>query len=576
MTVLSEIRAAWRALSRVEKAVFLLAVAWLAGWEARYAANTYDDVYICLRYARNFAAGAGWVFNPGERVEGVTSPAWVLLLAALGRAGIDPLPVAKALGGLLVLAIPGLLLALSARLKPFNPAVKPDDGFDERRAPLAAVIPAVLTAGSAPLAFWAVNGLETGAYVFLVTLGILLAAREFAGGESRLPAGSAVFLLVALTRPEGAMFAGLYLAFLARYRGARRALAGVAVIGGGLAVLLAARWAYFGLLVPNTYFAKAGDGLWSMGPGYTYLAEFLAEQGGWFLLVGAALAFLAGGAGGKAVSGFAERRTAPAASKARRPSNPSSDLTQAPLAMFAPGVGPIDARTVPLVMWLCAAFVAAQAGFVCLVSRDWMFGWRFVVPVLPALFLPAGAGFALAWKTLSASWVPPARAKAGLVVVAGFVAFSAVRTVKLDASARSYTAGMRAAHLDLGRWLGRSVPPGTRLALADCGLVPYLSGLPTIDLLGLTDAFIARHGPQEGAGYVLDLGPELIVLAQRDELAGPGTVIKRVIFLVDRAIGSDPRFSAGWAHYQAWRHGDDYDLHLYMRKDFFARWVRGG
>src|SRR5206468_3306773 len=41
-----------------------------------------DDAFINFRYAANLAAGLGPVFNPGERVEGYTAPAWVLLLPA--------------------------------------------------------------------------------------------------------------------------------------------------------------------------------------------------------------------------------------------------------------------------------------------------------------------------------------------------------------------------------------------------------------------------------------------------------------------------------------------------------------
>ena len=49
-----------------------------------------DDAYIFLRYARNIREGAGPVFNPGEAVEGYTSPLWLAVLTALW-----PLPVAR-------------------------------------------------------------------------------------------------------------------------------------------------------------------------------------------------------------------------------------------------------------------------------------------------------------------------------------------------------------------------------------------------------------------------------------------------------------------------------------------------
>jgi hypothetical protein len=47
---------------------------------------TYDDAYIIYRYARNFAAGLGLVYNPGEPYLGSSSAGYTLLLALLHRA----------------------------------------------------------------------------------------------------------------------------------------------------------------------------------------------------------------------------------------------------------------------------------------------------------------------------------------------------------------------------------------------------------------------------------------------------------------------------------------------------------
>src|SRR5262249_25366934 len=41
-----------------------------------------DDPYIHFQFARNFASGAGFSFNPGVPTPGATSPLWVVLLAA--------------------------------------------------------------------------------------------------------------------------------------------------------------------------------------------------------------------------------------------------------------------------------------------------------------------------------------------------------------------------------------------------------------------------------------------------------------------------------------------------------------
>src|SRR6476620_3798683 len=56
-----------------------------------------DDPYIFFRYARNLAHGEGWRFNPGVRdANAVTSPLFVLLLAAATRLGISTTGAATA------------------------------------------------------------------------------------------------------------------------------------------------------------------------------------------------------------------------------------------------------------------------------------------------------------------------------------------------------------------------------------------------------------------------------------------------------------------------------------------------
>ena len=59
-------------------------VLWLSMyWAGEYFHNVCDDTLISLQYARNAALGEGFVFNPGERVEGYTNFLWVALLAGL-------------------------------------------------------------------------------------------------------------------------------------------------------------------------------------------------------------------------------------------------------------------------------------------------------------------------------------------------------------------------------------------------------------------------------------------------------------------------------------------------------------
>ena len=49
-----------------------------------------DDAFISFRYAENWVAGRGLVFNAGEQVEGYTNFSWTMLCALGMQLGIEP------------------------------------------------------------------------------------------------------------------------------------------------------------------------------------------------------------------------------------------------------------------------------------------------------------------------------------------------------------------------------------------------------------------------------------------------------------------------------------------------------
>ena len=51
-----------------------------------------EDALITLRYAENIAAGHGWVYNPGERVLGTTTPLFTILLALAAWLHLPAMP----------------------------------------------------------------------------------------------------------------------------------------------------------------------------------------------------------------------------------------------------------------------------------------------------------------------------------------------------------------------------------------------------------------------------------------------------------------------------------------------------
>src|SRR5262245_8437067 len=82
-----------RALAGLIVALAACASAWMAVYQV-------DDAFIVYRYADHLAHGDGFVFNEGERVEGVTCFLWTLALAPWALAGIDLARVAPMLTAL--------------------------------------------------------------------------------------------------------------------------------------------------------------------------------------------------------------------------------------------------------------------------------------------------------------------------------------------------------------------------------------------------------------------------------------------------------------------------------------------
>lgn len=265
-----------------------LTVLWIAALlvEQRAPTPQVDDAYIAYRYATNALAGHGPVFNPGEWVEGFTSPLFTLAVA-LGVAGGAP---ATAVGHVLgLLGAAGAMLAAFLYARALAPALP---GF------VAGCAPAVLLA-SAAFVRWSTGGLETTLFAAGLTAALAAAA------AGRVGATTAALVVAALTRPEGALVAALlYGVWLL---GPRRAAAarGALVFAAFGAALLVVRFALYGELLPNTFHAKVGGVPLSFG--LAYLGAFLADGAAWLLpgAVGAAWLLPAARPGAGVVAVFA-------------------------------------------------------------------------------------------------------------------------------------------------------------------------------------------------------------------------------------------------------------------------------
>ncbi len=197
-----------------------------------------DDAYVFLVYARNLAEGLGPVFNPGEYVEGFTSPLWTFMLAAGGLFTSDYEALAYWFG----ISATSLAVLLLARqtLRAFS---------DFALTPFVLI---ATLAGSPILVFWGGAGLDTSLFFLMVTATILsLLADE---RRSQISARTVIVLCLAtLARPEGTLLA-FYVGCVSLWR--RRSILPLAAYVVFVAMGVAIRFSYYGDIIPNTFHVK--------------------------------------------------------------------------------------------------------------------------------------------------------------------------------------------------------------------------------------------------------------------------------------------------------------------------------
>ncbi len=431
--------------ARTAEAV-LYVVAAVAAWIVRFVQ---DDAFITYRYARNLARGEGLVFNPGEEVEGYTNFLWTLLHYLPERFGWSSPVFGQLVGIALMVATVAVALRLARRL--FG-----SEGF--------AFLVALALLGNMSFLTYATGGLETMQQTLLV-LGVASLLLPAGGGAEpvwrnrRLAAGVLAGLAV-LTRLDSAVLIGTWVVvhLVVRWREAgsderpRRLLVAVAQIGLPAAALvvpwMAWKLSYYGEPLPNTFHAKsAGNPVVPPLYGLFYLATFFFSYAA-FLLVGR----------------FRKYR---------------GEL------FSVPGVGHLLA-VVPV--WFL---------YICVVGGDFM-EFRFMVPVMPVL--------AIVVAFLLDRYV---NVRSQVLLVAVLLAFSGAHRIAPTIVPYPVLTFRELSHWPnestttwkgKGELLAREFPGGPdvpgqpMLAVAPLGVLPYYADLPTIDMLGLTDPYVARHG----------------------------------------------------------------------------------
>jgi hypothetical protein len=499
---------------------------------AAYLVCLTEDAFITYRFASNWVAGHGLVWNPSEApVEGYTNFLWLVVCSGLLLLDID-LPFAtQAIG----LAASVGVLVLTWRLARFAGA-----------SAQQSLLPCLALACSGPFAAWASSGMETSLFTLLVVAAMGFAARwavESGPGTRAAIGASAMLVLATLTRPEGALVAAVVggFALVHLLKDSKRSRTGAYAAAGGYAVLAGAylmwRWYYFGYPLPNTFYAKTGGGIAQAMRGAGYVGLFALH----FLLpwlVSAGVWVIAG-------------------------RNRSHGVMREPIVV------------------LFAALVAVYTAYIAAVGGDYMAMYRFFVPVLPALYLVLTA---VVVQSLAGIGVAPMRMSlikagvlAGLIgtgfhstpIEARFVEkpdfmHGNLRGVELE---RWYVARQRL----IGRFFARYGRPGESLATGAIGAVAWESKLRVFDVHGIVDPHIAHHGvAREALGtglpghektdyeYIFDKKPTFYMFSRklrRKPLAGIPQLVPEVdervareykvgsVMLEDRANGQSGYFS---------------------------------
>ncbi len=425
-----------------------------------------DDAFISFRYAQNLVQHGELTWNPGEadRVEGYTNFLWTLLMTIPHLLSIDPVTFSMALG---------LFFALGSFITFWHLSAYILTGFSYRLLAL------VLLGTNYTFSAYATGGLETQMQAFLILLGVLITLKLTSDDSPKNPLTlitlSIITALALLTRLDTALLLFiLYTAIGLHLLTAKLPLiksAGTAALAVLPAVLILGTWfdwklGYYGELLPNTFYAKTGGlSFNAIYNGIFYLYKFAHS----YLLFPFAILFL-----------FYVPRLA------RRPV----------LRMLIAMTG----------IWLL---------YIIYVGGDFM-EFRFLVPIIPFIMLLITALIQL---------ISVKEVKYTLVILMLAGSFHHQQTFTFINGIEPV--GILAGHLTkpaenwvgAGKTLAALFPDKDDpvvIAVSAAGAIPYYSQLPTVDVLGLNDKWIARQGitASKRAGH--QKRPTLDYLLQRE------------------------------------------------------------
>jgi hypothetical protein len=375
-----------------------------------------DDMMITMRYGKNLAHGYGLVWNPGEYVEGYTNFLWALYMGVLH---LFPIPLSKTS---LVVSLTNILLS-AATIPLLLAIVRMLNGRT-----MAVVATLAAYALSLNIKNWAVAGTETSLLAFFIALAIY---RMFRDTQQQHPSLLTYLIigLVALVRSDGLVLAVMLCGISVLLHRGRWHIAARYVV---IALLFPAahmlfRYFYYGDIIPNTAYLKVLNWGGRYEHGIQYVLSFISDY--IFIIIVAAIGSL---------------------------------VSRSPRQL------------------LLAGMILAYMGYIAYAGGDAFVQYRFLVPVLPILFVLAFVGI---------QHIVTRHAARLLITMLCLISIPLLIPARVQ---MMYPREDYIGNVKLGLILKHNVPEDSTVADFWAGTAFYFSDAYGIDLLGKNDPYIAR------------------------------------------------------------------------------------
>lgn len=336
-----------------------------------------------------------------------------------------------------------------------------------RLSVVSTIAPIFLLVFSGDFAFYATSGMETGLFAGVLFLTLYMGFLNDRYEKSpTLPILAAILVLL---RPEGVLFSVLFLVWKFLEKKTKLIFRYLIIYGAVLVPVFIGLASYYGDVLPNTFYAKSGAGFANIYSGISYSTRFVAYYLPIFMLF---------------FWGLFSRKLV-------------ENLKLLPVLAF---VG----------VWV--AQISIQGG-------DNFVGFRVYLPLLPMLYfiiyyLLNGKDHkkVILFSCWSSLFL--------LVVYLGNFSVGSTWHMRVRDHANAWTRDFYE-RKRIGMWLKDSFPKDTIVAVNAAGIIPYYSEMPTIDMLGLNNRYIAIYGKKDrNLPYAHQAGDGDYVLRQR-----PGVIL---------------------------------------------------